>query len=183
MSVSPWVPIFISLATAAFSAFTWFHTDREAKSLRNDVFRHERWSEIRRDIEARRINLENAIADYQDNSLHALGNVDAHNQLRAAYRSLLRAHALLQQSTDRAARSPYVNEQEKWRGVTYAPVVQNETLLDRTGELQNAVLQQIDNRQGLELIVEQTVNAFQGMIRELDDMLTIEDCHHDPDKI
>lgn len=173
----------LSIASAIFSAFVWYNTDQRSKEIEKRLYKRDRWSEIRADVVTRRTMFEDQLAQFQHVGREHLASIDFVNQIRTAYKVLLASHTALAFALDRAAASTYIHKTSEWRNLSLAPIKSGETVIDRTGELMNVLIDPSGDISMSFSHIQGITTEFAEMLKVINTRISVEDIEHDPDKI
>lgn len=174
--------LIVSIAALGFSGFTFYKSNRDTKDLEKKLYKKQLWSSFRDEVIQRRQEFENEIALFDRTSEEVSGLVDAAERISASYRGVLSRHQVLGMVFERTANSIYICHNDEWRNLIHQPIVDHDTVIDRTGNLindaQDPALSHVERRAKLKSVV----SEFHSLIRVVDSLVAREDAELDPEK-
>lgn len=126
---------------------------------------------------------EDQLAQFQHVGREHLSSIDFITQIRTAYKVLLSSHTALAFAIDRAAASSYIHNPEAWRKLSLAPIIDGDTVTDRTGEIMNEMISPLTDIASANSHIQGIANEFSAMLQAINTRISVEDIEHDPDKI
>lgn len=175
---------FVSLIVAISFFVRWHYDSKNRKKERDDDYARDQWITVKNDLTHRRLEFEDAISEFQFQSVDHLNNDLFVQPIRNEWRKLQRSHHLFSLAIERARKSNYISKPNDWNNAHLEPYnAEGDSVLDQCGNLMNDISNDLPKKQRSIKYIWQVTRLMQDCVSHLDGLIRVEDLNADPKKI